>query len=124
MCYKYVRLVNEELLLPPRGDYFRPPFTGMDVVLAPELPVRVVNNGDGGSVACGRIYRRLGFVRTFGFRAAFYTPGTFVRGEWCGHLRDGPRSGLPTSGSASFSASPKAWFRWFQCLKLAEGAPV
>jgi len=44
MYYKYARLVNEGLLLPPRSDYFRPPFTGMDVVFAPELSVRVVNN--------------------------------------------------------------------------------
>jgi len=44
MCYKYARLVNEGLSLPSRSDYFRPPFTGMDVVPAPELPVRVVNN--------------------------------------------------------------------------------
>jgi len=44
MCYKYARLINEGLSLPSRGDYFRPPFTGMDVVLVPELPVRAVNN--------------------------------------------------------------------------------
>jgi len=37
MCYKYARLVNEELSLPPRSEYFRPPpFMGLGVV--PEPP--------------------------------------------------------------------------------------
>jgi len=37
MCYKFARLLNEELSLPPRSEYFRPPpFMGVDVV--PEPP--------------------------------------------------------------------------------------
>jgi len=36
MCYKYARIVNEELSLPPRSEYFRPPpFAGLPFVLEP-----------------------------------------------------------------------------------------
>jgi len=35
MCYKYARVVNEELSLPPRNEYFRPPFVGVNFVPGP-----------------------------------------------------------------------------------------
>jgi len=35
MCYKYARAVNEELSLPPRSEYFRPPFVGVNFVPGP-----------------------------------------------------------------------------------------
>jgi len=44
MCYAYARIINEGLSLPPRSDFFRPPFTRMDIVRVPELPVRLVND--------------------------------------------------------------------------------
>jgi len=42
MCYKYARLLNEELSLPPRREFFRPPpFMGVNFVPAPPRPVAV-----------------------------------------------------------------------------------
>jgi len=43
MCYKYARVFNEELSLPPRSQYFRPPpFLGVNFVPVP--PRRVEPN--------------------------------------------------------------------------------
>jgi len=36
MCYKYARVFNEELSLPPRSEFFRPPpFMGVNFVPDP-----------------------------------------------------------------------------------------
>jgi len=35
MCYKYARVLNEELSLPFRSEYFRPPFVGVNFVPGP-----------------------------------------------------------------------------------------
>jgi len=35
MCCKYARVINEELSLPPRSEYFRPPFVGVNFVPGP-----------------------------------------------------------------------------------------
>jgi len=45
MCYKFARLFNEGLLLPPRSEYFRPPPPmGVDIVLVPALSRLVEDN--------------------------------------------------------------------------------
>jgi len=51
MCYKFARLFNEELSLPPRSEYFRPPpFMGVGVVPEPprlvEDPVVVLGSAE------------------------------------------------------------------------------
>jgi len=40
MCYKYARVFNEELSLPPRSEFFRPPpFMGVNFVPDPPRPI-------------------------------------------------------------------------------------